>query len=767
MKRLICMTMLLHFVCAGIGADSLTGRITDGMQRGVAYANVVLLSLPDSAFVTGTVSGEDGTFTLAASPSGEGVLKFSCLGYATRLLPLSGFSGEIVLREDHILLHDVEVVAERPVHRQKDGALVTRVEGTVLSEYHRMDDLLATLPGMAPTASGDLEVFGLGTPIVYINNRKAQADELKQLTPKDIRSIELLTNPGARYDADGKAVLKVSTVKREDGHAFLAEHESEMGQRYSHYETLRYDYWSRRLHVSGYYQYADYRSVVNQPQSHELALGDSLYLYRNPDQHDKRDTKQHSWYANADYEWSARHTVGLKAEGTHTREYVYRTGGLAYGFAGTQLAQKAISNDYHNGTDVYHANLFYNAKWSDKLSSALNLDYVHNRNRYRQATVESGSGGQLDTESQGTGKLSIYSGQLAFDYRPASAWQISFGADVNRVHNHNELHSNAANVAASLYDEEEQRAAAFVEGSFEAGRFSFRAGIRYEYMNMEFTDRLNSGNNQRRDFHNVYPSAAVSYEHGGWSQTLSFSSRTTRPSFRQLSNAVYYSNEFMYQRGNPLLLPATAYKLAWSVGHKPFYLDVSYTYEKNYLSTCHEEETSNRIVSSFRNYDRIQYLKATLNVQKSFGIWHPSLTLGISQPFFEVLYRGNPIAYNRPNCTATLNQQFTFKRDYLLNVLYAFYSGGDLGSVSIRPYQMLNLQLQKDFFKKRLSVSLNAYDLFRTMKFREEQREGNLRFTQTEDYQLWNFSVNLVFRFNQLKNSYRGKNTSAGDMERL
>ena len=275
MKRLICMTMLLHFVCAGIGADSLTGRITDGMQRGVAYANVVLLSLPDSAFVTGTVSGEDGTFTLAASPSGEGVLKFSCLGYATRLLPLSGFSGEIVLQEDHILLHDVEVVAERPVHRQKDGALVTRVEGTVLSEYHRMDDLLATLPGMAPTASGDLEVFGLGTPIVYINNRKAQADELKQLTPKDIRSIELLTNPGARYDADGKAVLKVSTVKREDGHAFLAEHESEMGQRYSHYETLRYDYWSRRLHVSGYYQYADYRSVVNQPQSHELALGDT------------------------------------------------------------------------------------------------------------------------------------------------------------------------------------------------------------------------------------------------------------------------------------------------------------------------------------------------------------------------------------------------------------------------------------------------------------------------------------------------------------
>ena len=240
---------------------------------------------------------------------------------------------------------------------------------------------------------------------------------------------------------------------------------------------------------------------------------------------------------------------------------------------------------------------------------------------------------------------------------------------------------------------------------------------------MKFRARLDASGNLTRRFHNVYPSASVSYKRNGWSQTLSFSSRTTRPSFRQLSNAVYYSNEFMYQRGNPLLLPATAYKLEWSISHKPFYFSASYTYEKNHLSTCHEEEAGNRIISTFCNYRRIQYLKAPLNIQKTFGIWHPSLTLGISQPFFKVMYRGEPRAYHSPNCIAALNQQFTFRKDYLLSVYYAFYSGGDLGSVSIRPYQMLNLELQKDFFEKRFSVSLKAYDLLHTMKFREEQRE--------------------------------------------
>lgn len=198
--------------------------------------------------------------------------------------------------------------------------------------------------------------------------------------------------------------------------------------------------------------------------------------------------------------------------------------------------------------------------------------------------------------------------------------QVGFGSDVSRVHTHNELQSTADNVAASLYDEDEVRAAAFADVSAEAGDFSFRAGVRYEYMQMKFRDRLDASGNLTRRFHNVYPSASVSYKRNGWSQTLSFSSRTTRPSFRQLSNAVYYSNEFMYQRGNPLLLPATAYKLEWSISHKPFYFSASYTYEKNHLSTCHEEEAGNRIISTFCNYGHIQYLKATLNIQKTFGI---------------------------------------------------------------------------------------------------------------------------------------------------
>ena len=104
MKRMIFTAMLLHCVCAGIGADSLTGKVTDEAHRGVAYANVVLLALPDSVFVAGTVSDADGCFILEASVPGEGLLRFSCLGYHSCTVPASGFTGEVTLCEESVRL---------------------------------------------------------------------------------------------------------------------------------------------------------------------------------------------------------------------------------------------------------------------------------------------------------------------------------------------------------------------------------------------------------------------------------------------------------------------------------------------------------------------------------------------------------------------------------------------------------------------------------------------------------------------------------------
>ena len=197
-------------------AQTLTGKVVDEVNVPVEFANVVLLSLPDSAFVTGTVSGEDGSFRLEASGSGH-LLRVSSVGYVTVHQVCHGQDmGTLQLRADTQLLDEVVVKGSLPVTRLKGDALVTGVENTVLSKAGSGGDVLAKIPGITRGEEDTYEVFGKGEPLIYINGRQVRdMTELEQLNSEDIKEVEVIRNPGARYDATVNAVVRIRTVKRQ------------------------------------------------------------------------------------------------------------------------------------------------------------------------------------------------------------------------------------------------------------------------------------------------------------------------------------------------------------------------------------------------------------------------------------------------------------------------------------------------------------------------------------------------------------------------
>lgn len=111
--------------------------------------------------------------------------------------------------------------SQLPVTRLGDEGLITNVEGSVLSRMGTANDVLARIPGLQRKKDG-FEVFGKGTPLIYINGRKLRdKEELAQLSSEDIKSVEVIHNPGARYDASVGAVVRIRTVKRQgDGFGF-------------------------------------------------------------------------------------------------------------------------------------------------------------------------------------------------------------------------------------------------------------------------------------------------------------------------------------------------------------------------------------------------------------------------------------------------------------------------------------------------------------------------------------------------------------------
>ena len=196
-----------------LSAQTYSGKVTDEKNRPLPYANVVLLSLPDSAFVTGTVSDESGAFTLRGEKP-KLLLRVSSIGYATIYNKVEKQDlGTIQLLPDAQLLGEVVVKGDLPKVQLKGDAQVTNVTGTILEKAGTGNDLLSKLPGVS-AEEGTVNVFGSGTAEIYINGRKMRnASELDQLSSDNVKRVEVVRNPGARYDATVKAVVRIYTKK--------------------------------------------------------------------------------------------------------------------------------------------------------------------------------------------------------------------------------------------------------------------------------------------------------------------------------------------------------------------------------------------------------------------------------------------------------------------------------------------------------------------------------------------------------------------------
>lgn len=198
--------------CVTMMATNFTGTVIDENKQPFAFANVVLLTPNDSTFVAGTTTDDDGTFSIDCSCK-QALVKISYIGYETQFVNSNGGDiGTIQLQPEATMLGEVVVKGTRPTFKITTEGIKTDVDGTLLSKVGTANDVLQNLPGVQKKSDG-IEVFGKGTPLIYINGREMRnKSELDQLKSDDIASVELITNPGAKYKADVESVDRKSVV---------------------------------------------------------------------------------------------------------------------------------------------------------------------------------------------------------------------------------------------------------------------------------------------------------------------------------------------------------------------------------------------------------------------------------------------------------------------------------------------------------------------------------------------------------------------------
>lgn len=758
---------------AGAFSQNINGRLTDDGAQPVEFANVVLLALPDSTFLQGTISAADGTFQLPSDGKTERLLRISCIGYTTIYKSCaSGNMGDIPLTLDTQVLNEVVVRALLPATRMRGDALVTNVQAGVLSKAGSATDVLGKIPGIIQKDKSSFEVFGKGAPLIYINGRQVRdASELESLRSEDIKEVELITNPGAKYDSTVKSVIRIKTVKRQgDGFGFNVRSSWYQWDQRDLIEEVRMNYRHNGLDVFGAFRY-DYGESYRYGQLTQTIYADETWTQKNNITEHKHRTNEYRAEAGLNYQISDEHSVGVRYTcdaAADTRSHM----GILSDIIRSGQPYDQIDNNIYNlnsPSPSHRVNAYYNGKVGE-LEIDFNADYFTNSNSLVSRTVEESKNYEdREVNSVGYVENSLAAAKLILTY-PVLGGNISWGGEYTYTHR-NDDYVNPENYVPTTYSLiEESNISAFAEYNRKFPFGQLAAGVRYEHIRFDYFEEDKRMDDQSRTYDNWFPNVSFGTTLGKVQTQLSYTAKTIRPSCRQLSNTVAYVNRFTAETGNPTLKPSLFHDVTLSASWKFLQASVSYQLVNDpilYWSRPVEDNPGAAILYQ-ENYDKIPSVRAFVAASPTIGLWTPRISLGLIKQWLDMESGGETAHLDHPQFTFGLSSSFKLPADFLLNVDYYLCGKGHSQNYYFgRVGHLLGASLRKSLLKEVLDVTLGMSDILYKNKPFNTASSPYMYLTMDNRFDTREVYLAVRYHFNASRNKYKGTGTGEEILRRL
>lgn len=758
------------FSCVSLYAQGISGRVVNELSRPMQFANVVLINRTDSAFVSGAVSKADGTFTIETDRT-DGLLKVSNIGYVTSYIDArQGNVSDIQMRPDSQILDEVTVKGHRAVYKMTAEGMQANVEGTRLSQLGTADDVLKYVPGII-AKDGAYEVFGKGAPLIYINGRKMRnMKELEQLKSTDIKDVELITNPGAKYDAMVGAVIKIRTIRKEgDGFSIDAWGRWRQGRKAQEAASLDMNYRHNGLDVFASLWASRGKHLQKSEITQDVQI-DTLWQQQNNLRTDIT-SRDYSLEGGFNYELNDNHVFGAKYEITLPASEDETTALISNVTANGSFYDRweNMTQKQRNANTDHKLNAYYIGKIG-KLDIDWNFDYLHsgcNEQIDIRETCQVEDDRKINAENKV--KNQMVASKLILAY-PLLGGSLDFGAEYINTDRHDD-YVTLQNFIQSTYSRlKEQSISPYAEYTRVIPRIGqLRAGLRYEHVKFDYYESGQLVEGQSRSYGNVYPSVSFATRLGKVMAQLSYSTKTTRPTYRQLSNDVFYGNRYTLQRGNPLLENSTVHTVSLQGAWKFLQFSLSYSDERDAIIHWMEQmENSTVTMVTFKNIPSLKSFMPLVSIAPAFGIWHPQFTLGMRQQWLTLETAQGDIHLNDPIIMLQANNTFAFTPSLTGELNFSYQGKGDYQNVSQTYHQtVLNVSLVKTFLDGRVSLKFAGEDLL------DRNRDGNLcynhqvRLYQGNYYDRRRFVVTLRYKFNTTRNKYKGVGAGNDEKKRL
>lgn len=811
----IASLLALTLVFAGVSVAQnfkIAGVVNDTVGQPIPYATVSLLRT-DSTLAGGTITDDNGHWSIDNIAKGKYVLSVSFIGYETSKQNLTiskNISNVIaVLREEAVAIQTVEVVAKQRLVERHADKIVLNVSESTLAIGSNGSDILKKSPGVNVDKDGNVTVNGKSVE-VYINGKPSymSGDQLRGLLEGTdgsmIDKIEIITNPSSKYDAAGQGGVIDIKLKRSKENSGLS------GTVSGHYGGMyfkdvdRYtqnDNLSLNLNYSGKNTYTTF--MLSQSYDDQLAVANSNTVTRFSDAFDggimhELAVNSKSKYDKGDFQYyMMRLTNDWMIDGKNTFGFILQVPVFSY-FTDSRKPntsetlldgvriQAQNARTYSKAYSPQHtANLNYTHTFADSLMRELTVNVDYSRfasDNKNDAWTEYTSGapyyGNFENVRINTDmKVNIFSAKADFQTAFWKTGMIECGLKWSMVNTDNHMTTDSVMGEYSSTDRQdfkysEQVGAAYISVAKQFDKhWSAKLGLRGE-LTYAKGDWISADTTTGGDpYFNLFPTAYLAYAPtDNWMLSASYSRRIGRPSYSQLAPFVRYIDSRTRMVGNPDLKPETGNNFSFNVTYSQ-YVSLSYDFGQ---------------VSDMRN-QRV-YVLDNGDVElhnENFGKYQAhSLTLALTEiPLVHVKSTNTTWLTLTANLTGgySLNENADYRQetwsasvygDLTLHLPYDIKFDIDgwwqspvvYGYMKCQEMYMINAGIKKQFLNKALTLTLKVDDIFRSMRMDVEMTDGGGAQSVVYYQNFFNQKVTVGLSYNFGKMTYH-KYRKVGNLE--
>lgn len=722
--------------------SQVTGSVADSTGNPLLFCNVMLLHTSDSSVITGTSTNESGNFMLEKKDTGSfrllilysGYIDFYSAPFALSETQIKYDAGKIILLPDSSSLAAVQIVAQKPFMEQKLDRVVFNIENSIISAGNNGLDVLKKLPGVTVDNNDNIQVRGKAGVLFMINGRTSHlsgadmASYLRSIDASQIEKIEVITNPSAKYDASGNAIINIVLKKNKNlgfnGQVNAGWNQGFYGAEYGgaelNYRTKKWNFFTTANHYTGeFYEDATRLTTFN---SNEYILGQAYVKH-----HGNWDYMQ----AGLDFSPNDKQVIGFSAErssgtGVQTRHY---NASMVDG--NNALDSSQVTNGLQNDKLVFYTfdlNYKFNIDTTGKeLTADLNYapfstaatrenitDYYNSAHQFYYSSTQKASfpvhvnilAGQLDYVQPIGKKVRMETGlkgSIVSTDNNAKYFNIINGAEINDTNLTNHF----------LYDE--NIFSAYVNYAHELSKkMSFQLGFRGEETQTKGTQLVNDSVFTRQYF-NLFPSAFLSWKIDSTNNlNLSYSRRIERPDYSQLNPFLFFQNPYTYNSGNPYLRPQMSdnYEIT-HIFHDMLNTTFGYMHMTDVYSLVTYADTSTHIFYN-RNENLSTYNVFSISAAITYPVtnWFTTVTsfIAFRDHYFGLVNDNNFSVVRYTWILSSLNM-IQLKKGWSIEASFFYRSLNQNAVWQEAPVYNLDFGVRKKFPNGKGSISLNVSDI--------------------------------------------------------